>query len=94
VSNCKIPKLKRLKETTQNLSLYNSTIRKDIRWKLWLFECYNQTEQSANCTFFYTYKKKATVVTFLSVMVQKFILLPEAFAGPVTAWRPLIRQFT
>ena len=50
VSNCRIPKLKKLKETTPNLSLYNSTIRKDIRRKWWLFEFYNQTEQQpAKC---------------------------------------------
>lgn len=53
VSNYKIPKLKRLKGTTPNLIVYNSTIREDIIWKQWLFEFYNQTEWSAKCTFFF-----------------------------------------
>jgi len=49
-------------------------------------------QQSA---LFYIYiQKKVIVMTFLSVMVQKFVLLSEAFAGPVTVWRHLIHQFT
>ena len=58
MSNCKIPILKKLKGTASNLFLYNSKIRKDIRWKWCPFEYYNQTEGSAKCTFPFLYIKE------------------------------------